>query len=513
METETILILDFGSQYTQLIARRIRENNVYSEIVPYRITPAEVNAFRPKGIILSGGPASAYTANAPVCHKEIISMDIPILGICYGMQIGCRILGSQVIPSDKREYGKTICRIHDNTNLFHSLKDEIVVWMSHGDQITNLSDQFKPLASTANSPYAAVKHASSNFYGIQFHPEVTHTIDGCKILHNFLYKICNCSGTWKTGSFINESIIRIKEQVKDKRVVCALSGGVDSTVTAAIINKAINKRLSCIFVDTGLLRKNEANSIAKTFKENFDIDFHFIEAKDRFLNNLSGITDPEKKRKIIGHEFIAIFTEEAKRIKGVEFLAQGTLYPDVIESVSAHGGPTSSIKSHHNVGGLPKELGLKLVEPLRCLFKDEVRRLGEELGLPDEIIWQHPFPGPGLAVRIIGEVTDSGLEILRNADKIVIDELKESGLYKKISQAFAVLIPLGSVGVMGDERSYENVIAIRAVETTDFMTADWTELPYNVLRTISSRIINEVKGVNRVTYDVSSKPPSTIEWE
>ncbi|MGR3220507.1 MAG: glutamine-hydrolyzing GMP synthase, partial [Candidatus Anammoxibacter sp.] len=470
-------------------------------------------AIKPKGIILSGGPASVYAKNAPICHKDILAMNIPVLGICYGMQIGCKLLGSEITSSDKREYGETSCTIHDNSTIFQSLNNNIVVWMSHGDQVTNLSDQFESIASTPNSPFAAIKHRSKKFYGLQFHPEVTHTPDGSKILHNFLYKVCNCSGTWETGSFIKESIDRIKNQVQDKRVLCALSGGVDSTVTAAIINKAIGSRLSCVFVDTGLLRMNESESITKTFNENFDIDFHFVDSKDRFLNKLSGVTDPEKKRKIIGHEFISIFKEESKKLQDIKFLAQGTLYPDVIESIPAHGGPTASIKSHHNVGGLPKELGFELVEPLRYLFKDEVRKLGHELGLPEEIIRQHPFPGPGLAVRIMGEITNNRLEILRNADKILIDELKSSGLYYKISQAFAVLIPLGTVGVMGDERSYENVIAIRAVETTDFMTADWTELPYDVLRTISSRIINEVKGVNRVVYDVSTKPPSTIEWE
>ncbi len=513
MNNETVLILDFGSQYTQLIARRIRENKVYSEIVSCQITLEEIKKINPKGIVLSGGPASVYTKNAPICNKEILHMDIPILGICYGMQIGCQFLGSAVTPSEKREYGKTICKINDNTNLFQSLGNEITVWMSHGDQISDLPEQFISLASTANSPFAAIKHKSSNFYGLQFHPEVTHTPDGQKILYNFLYNICGCSGNWKTGSFIKESVEGIKKQAGNKRVICALSGGVDSSVAAAIINKAIGRNLSCIFVDTGLLRMDEARYIIKTFKDNFDIDFHFVDAKERFLQKLKGVLDPEEKRKIIGHEFIAIFTEEAKRIKDVEFLAQGTLYPDVIESIPAHGGPTASIKSHHNVGGLPEELGLELIEPLRFMFKDEVRELGHELGIPDEIIWQHPFPGPGLAIRIIGDITFERLEVLRNADKIVIDELKRSGLYRKISQAFAVLIPLGSVGVMGDERSYENVIAIRAVETTDFMTADWSEIPYEVLRTMSSRIINEVKGVNRVTYDVSSKPPSTIEWE
>lgn len=513
MTSETILILDFGSQYTQLIARRVREDFVYSEIVPYDVALDKIKAANPRGIILSGGPASVYASNAPTCHNEILSMDVPVLGICYGMQIGCQILGSEVTPSAKREYGKTSCRVNNDSTLFDSIEKEITVWMSHGDQITNLSNQFRSLASTNNSPYAAVKHNESNFYGLQFHPEVTHTPRGAQILHNFLYKVCKCTGQWKTSSFIDDAIDGIRDQVKDKRVICGLSGGVDSMVTAAIVNRAIAGNLSCIFVDTGLLRMDEADNIVKTFKETFDIDFHPVNAGERFLNKLQGVNDPEKKRKIIGHEFIEIFSEEARRISGAEFLAQGTLYPDVIESVPAHGGPTASIKSHHNVGGLPKDLGFELVEPLRCLFKDEVRVLGHELGLPDEIIWQHPFPGPGLAVRIIGDVTNERLETLRQADKIVIDELRAANLYRSISQAFAVLIPLGSVGVMGDERSYENVIAIRAVETTDFMTADWIELPYNVLRTISSRIINEVRGVNRIAYDVSSKPPGTIEWE
>ncbi len=512
-QNETILILDFGSQYTQLIARRVRENNVYSEIVPFSVDPEKARSINPAGIILSGGPASVYTKNAPFCHKDIFSMNVPILGICYGMQIGCMELGSKVTPSTKREYGETACKIIDSSNLFDSIDGDITVWNSHGDQITDLSGRFVSLASTTNCPFAAVKHSDSDFYGLQFHPEVTHTPDGSQILRNFVYKICGCSGAWQTGSFLEETIAEIKEQVKDKKVVCALSGGVDSSVTAAIINKAIGKQLTCIFVDNGLLRHNEAEYISKTFNGNFNLDFNLINAQDRFVTKLKGVLDPEKKRKIIGHEFISVFTEEAGKLKDATFLAQGTLYPDVIESVSVHGGPTATIKSHHNVGGLPENMDLELVEPLRFLFKDEVRKLGHELGLPDEIIWQHPFPGPGLSVRIIGEITTERLEILRNADKITIDEIKAAGMYREISQAFAVLIPLGTVGVMGDERSYENVIAIRAVKTTDFMTADWVDLPNSLLRTISSRIINEVKGVNRVAYDISTKPPSTIEWE
>ena len=510
---EKVLILDFGSQYAQLIARRVRENNVFSEIVSHKITTEQIQKIKPMGIILSGGPASVYVKNAPRCNEDIVSLGIPILGICYGMQLGCQMLGATVQPTTTREYGRTICKVNGKSKLLKSLGEEIAVWMSHGDQVVELPAEFESLAFTNNCPYAAVKHRNRPFYGVQFHPEVTHTPQGSQIIRNFLYEICGCTGDWKMHSYIEKSVNDIRNQVGDGRVVCGLSGGVDSAVTAALIHKAIGNHLSCIFVDNGLLRNYEAEEVIKTFKNNFTVDLHAIDARDRFLGKLKGVTDPEKKRKIIGHEFIEIFKEEAKKISQAKFLAQGTLYPDVIESVPAHGGPTVTIKSHHNVGGLPAELGFELVEPLRFLFKDEVRKIGEELGLPEELVWRHPFPGPGLAIRIIGEVTKLRLEILRNADKIVIEEIRKAGLYRSIAQCFAVLLPLSTVGVMGDERSYENVIAIRAVETTDFMTADWSRIPSDVLGIISNRIINEVKGVNRVVYDISTKPPSTIEWE
>lgn len=510
---EKILILDFGSQYAQLIARRVRENNVFSEIVSHKITREQIQRINPKGIILSGGPASVYVKNAPGCDDRIVSLGIPILGICYGMQLGCQMLGATVKPTNTREYGRTACTIGEGNKLFKTLSKDITVWMSHGDQVIDLPSEFESLAFTHNCPFAAIRHKKNAFYGVQFHPEVTHTPQGSQIIRNFLYEICGCTGTWKMHSYIEKSVNDIRKQVGNGRVVCGLSGGVDSAVTAALIHKAIGNHLSCIFVDNGLLRNYEAEEVIKAFKDNFTVDLHAIHAQDRFLYKLKGVTDPEKKRKIIGHEFIEIFKEEAKRISGVKFLAQGTLYPDVIESIPAHGGPTVTIKSHHNVGGLPAELGFELVEPLRFLFKDEVRKIGEELGLPEELVWRHPFPGPGLGIRIIGEITKPRLEILRKADKILIEEIRKAMLYRSISQCFAVLLPLSTVGVMGDERSYENVIAIRAVETTDFMTADWYHIPNDILSIISSRIINEVKGVNRVVYDISTKPPSTIEWE
>ncbi len=510
---EKILILDFGSQYAQLIARRVRENNVYSEIVSHKITAEEIRKINPKGIILSGGPASVYVKDAPRCDEKISTLGIPILGICYGMQLGCQMLGATVKPTPTREYGRTACTVNNESKLFKSLVKDITVWMSHGDQVVELPEEFESLARTRNCPYAAAKHKTRPFSGVQFHPEVTHTPQGSEIIRNFLYEICSCTGDWKMDSYIEKSVSDIRGQIRDRRVVCGLSGGVDSAVTAALIHKAIGNHLSCIFVDNGLLRNYEAEEVTKTFKENFAVDLHAIDARDRFLDKLKGVTDPEKKRTIIGHEFIAIFKEEAKKISQAKFLAQGTLYPDVIESIPVHGGPTATIKSHHNVGGLPAELGFELVEPLRFLFKDEVRKIGEELGLPEELVWRHPFPGPGLAIRIIGEVTKSRLEILRNADRIVIEEIRKAGLYRSIAQCFAVLLPLSTVGVMGDERSYENAIAIRAVETTDFMTADWYPIPHEVLGIISNRIINEVRGINRVVYDISTKPPSTIEWE
>ncbi|HHT9129565.1 MAG TPA: glutamine-hydrolyzing GMP synthase, partial [Candidatus Brocadiaceae bacterium] len=506
-------ILDFGSQYTQLIARRVRENNIFSEIVSHKITAEQIKTINPKGIILTGGPASVYVKNAPRCDEEIVKLGIPILGICYGMQLGCQMLGAVVQPTITREYGKTACTVNNESKLFKSPAKDITVWMSHGDQVVTLPLEFDSLAVTKNCPYAAVKHKETPFYGVQFHPEVTHTPQGSQIIRNFLYEICGCLGNWKMHSYIEKSLSEIRKQVGEARVVCGLSGGVDSAVTAALINKAIGNHLSCIFVDNGLLRNYEADEVIKTFKDNFTVDLHVINAQSRFLDKLKGVIDPENKRKVIGHEFIEIFKEEAKKISRVKFLAQGTLYPDVIESIPAHGGPTVTIKSHHNVGGLPAELGFKLVEPLRLLFKDEVRKMGEELGLPEKLVWRHPFPGPGLAIRIIGEVTTQRLEILRNADKIVIEEIRKADLYRSIAQCFAVLLPLSTVGVMGDERSYENVIAVRAVETTDFMTADWYRFPNEVLEIISNRIINEVKGVNRVVYDISTKPPSTIEWE
>ncbi len=510
---EKILILDFGSQYAQLIARRVREHNVCSEIVSHKITAEQILKNNPKGIILSGGPASVYTKNAPQCDETIATLGIPILGICYGMQLGCQMLGATVQPTVAREYGRTTCTLNNENKLFKSMAKDITVWMSHGDQVIELPPDFESLACTRNCPYAAVKHRKKAFYGVQFHPEVTHTPQGSQIIRNFLYEICGCAGDWKMRSYIENALTDIRRQVGDGRVVCGLSGGVDSAVTAALIHKAIGNHLSCIFVDNGLLRNYEADEVITTFKEHFIVDLHAIDARDRFLDKLKGVLDPEKKRKIIGHEFIEIFKEEAKKISQVKFLAQGTLYPDVIESIPVHGGPTVTIKSHHNVGGLPAELGFELVEPLRFLFKDEVRNIGEELGLPEKLVWRHPFPGPGLAIRIIGEVTIRRLEILRNADKIVIEEIRKAGLYRSIAQCFAVLLPLSTVGVMGDERSYENVVAIRAVETTDFMTADWCRIPHNVMGIISSRIINEIKGVNRVVYDISTKPPSTIEWE
>jgi GMP synthase (glutamine-hydrolysing) len=513
MHHQTIAILDFGSQYCQLIARRVREQNVYSQI--FRAdTPAEELARLPlKGLILSGGPASVYEKNAPACDEKIFGLGVPILGICYGMQLGCRILGAKIIAAQRREYGRTNLSILDKSDLFANMPDSTTVWASHGDQVDKLSSDFVKLASTATCPYAAVKHEKKKFFGVQFHPEVAHTPKGSLILKNFLYDICDCGGDWRMSDFVNETVEAIRGKAGDAAVICGLSGGVDSSVTASLVHKAIGDQLICIFVDNGLLRRNEREEVESTFRDHFHIDLRIVDWSKQFLSALAGVTDPQQKRKIIGSEFISAFKSESSKIANAKFLAQGTLYPDVIESGSKDGNPAANIKIHHNVGGLPAELGFELIEPLRDLFKDEVRLVGEYLGLPEDIVWRHPFPGPGLAVRIIGEVTQKRLQILRAADEILIDEIKSAGLYRKISQALAILIPVSTVGVMGDERSYENVIAIRAVETPDFMTADFSQIPYGVLGVISGRIINEIRGVNRVVYDVSSKPPATIEWE
>ncbi len=513
MTRQLVAILDFGSQYGQLIARRVRELNVYSRIFRADISAVELAKLPLKGIILSGGPASVYDAAAPRCDEAIFDLDVPKLGICYGMQLGCQILGAEIIPAQQREYGRADLTVVDDSALFANLPESTVVWASHGDQIGELGQAFRTLATTATCPHAAVKHAQKNFYGVQFHPEVTHTPKGTAILKNFLYGICACDGDWKMSDFVQETIASVQKQVGQGQVICGLSGGVDSSVVASLIHQALGDQLTCIFVDNGLLRKNERQGVESMFRDHFHIDLRVVDWSEQFLTGLKGVTDPQRKRKIIGAEFIEAFKSEAARIKNVKFLAQGTLYPDVIESGSKDGNPAANIKLHHNVGGLPEQLGFELVEPLRDLFKDEVRVVGEFLGLPEDMVWRHPFPGPGLAVRIIGEITPERLSVLRAADEILIDEIQAAGLYRQISQALAVLVPVSTVGVMGDERSYENVVALRAVETTDFMTADFSHIPFEVLGRISSRIINEVRGVNRVVYDISSKPPATIEWE
>ena len=509
---DKILVLDFGSQYTQLIARRIRESKVYSEIYPFNASIEKIKAFHPKGIVLSGGPSSVYDKGAPMPDEEIFHLGIPVLGICYGMQLMAHCLGGKVAKAAKREYGRADLIVDDDENLLWGVSRKTKVWMSHGDRIEKLPKGFSVIGHTDNSPIASMADKKNKFYALQFHPEVVHTDMGTKILHNFAYTLCGCRPTWQMASFIEWSVAGIRKKVGAKKVICALSGGVDSSVVALLVHKAVGRNLTCIFVDNGLLRKGEAEKVKKTFQDHFHIKLIHVDAKKRFLKKLHKVTEPEKKRKIIGNEFIAVFEEQARKITGAEFLAQGTLYPDVIESVSFK-GPSAVIKSHHNVGGLPEVMQLKLIEPLRELFKDEVRVLGEELGLPEEICWRHPFPGPGLAIRCIGAITEKSLLLLKEADAIVLEEVKAAGLYRSLWQAFAVLLPIKSVGVMGDERTYEHVIAVRAVTSLDGMTADWAQLPSNVLGKISSRIINEVKGVNRVVYDISSKPPSTIEWE
>ncbi len=511
-----IAILDFGSQYNQLIARRVRECRVYCEILPHNISTKKLMEKNPKGIILSGGPASIFDPGVPMSDKKIFGLGLPVLGICYGMQLMAHQLGGKVVTSERREYGKAELSINTEgkkSPLFSGLVGNQRIWMSHGDRIAKLPAGFKGIGFTSNSPLAAMEDRKRGFYGVQFHPEVTHTINGLTILQNFLFKVAGCEPNWTMGSFIEQNVENLKKTVKNERVLCALSGGVDSSVLAVLIHKAIGNRLVSIFVDNGLLREGEAEEVVATFRDAFHLNFRIIHARDRFLGRLKGVTDPEQKRKIIGTEFINVFEEEAKRLGEIRFLAQGTLYPDVIESMSSFGGPSAVIKSHHNVGGLPEKLNMKLVEPLRVLFKDEVRELGRELGLPESIIGRHPFPGPGLAVRVLGRITKRNLEVVRKADAIVREEIRDSGLFDEVWQEFAVLLPVKSVGVMGDGRTYENVIAVRAISSRDGMTADWVKLPYPVLERISSRIVNEVKGVNRVVYDISTKPPSTIEWE
>ncbi|RMI15443.1 MAG: glutamine-hydrolyzing GMP synthase [Calditrichaeota bacterium] len=510
---EKVLVLDFGSQYTQLIARKVREAGVYSEIQPFNYPLDKIRRDdQVKGIILSGGPASVYGEGAPLCASELFELGIPVLGICYGLQVMAHLLGGEVDPAPRREYGPAQLVLDSGEELFGGIDSPTRVWMSHGDHLTRIPPGFEIIGHTENSPIAAIGHSQRKLYGLQFHPEVHHTEAGKEILKNFLFRICGCRGEWSPRSFIETAVERIRRQVGQERVLCALSGGVDSSVAAVLIHRAIGDQLTCVFVDTGLLRQNEAEEVRRTFTENLHLDLRCVIAEGVFLSKLWGVVDPEEKRRIIGQTFIEIFEQEARRLGKFRFLAQGTLYPDVIESVSFK-GPSATIKTHHNVGGLPEKMHFELLEPFRELFKDEVRAVGRELGLPESIIGRHPFPGPGLAIRILGEVTPKNLEILRQADTIFIQELKAANLYDRIWQAFCVLLPVQTVGVMGDERTYENVIGLRAVTSTDGMTADWYPFPAEFLQKVATRIINEVKGINRVVYDISSKPPATIEWE
>lgn len=516
-QKELVLVMDFGSQTAQLIARRVREQNVFCQVVRHDLAADRIKELNPKGIILSGGPASVYGPGAPTIDPAIYDLGVPILGICYGMQITCHTLGGKILPAHAREFGRAPCTqsaIGAAANpLFADIPKTFNAWMSHGDQVETLASDFETIASTSTCSNAAVRHKSRVIYGLQFHPEVTHTQFGGHLLANFVLKVCGCKGTWRINSLIEQQKERIRQIVGTDQVICGLSGGVDSSVVAALISSAIGDQLSCIFVDNGMLRKDERQQVEDQFSKHFKTDLHVVDARERFLGELAGVTDPQKKRKIIGKVFIDVFRDEAKSIPNAKYLAQGTLYPDVIESGANPDGPAATIKSHHNVGGLPAELGFELIEPLRDLFKDEVRRMGHELGLPDVMVWRHPFPGPGLAVRCLGEVTEERLSIIREADAILIEELHIAGIYRDIQQAFVVLLPVQSVGVMGDDRTYENVAAIRAIQSEDFMTADWYQFPYDILAKISTRIINSVRGINRVVYDVSSKPPATIEWE
>ena len=513
MDSNRILILDFGSQYTQLIARRVREAHVYCEIQPCNWPLEKIRQFAARGIILSGSPSSVTDAASPSLDREVLDLGVPVLGICYGLQSIAKVMGGSVAASGKREYGRAHIQAEESHPLFGGIREwPMPVWMSHGDKVERMPEGFRSIAKSMNSPVAAMASADDRIIGIQFHPEVTHTPEGVKLLENFVIGICECKPTWTMASFIESQIGDIRNRVGDDRIILGLSGGVDSSVAAVLIHRAVGDKLTCIFVDNGLLRKNEVDKVERLFRDSFHISLDVARAADRFLAKLDGVVEPEQKRKIIGNEFIAVFEDEAKRIPGVRFLAQGTLYPDVIESVSFK-GPSAVIKSHHNVGGLPERMGLKLVEPFRELFKDEVREVGRELGLPEEIVGRQPFPGPGLAVRIVGAVSRERLALLRDADEIMMQELKGAGWYDKSWQPFCVLLPVKSVGVMGDERTYENVCAVRSVTSTDGMTADWTQLPYDLLARISNRIINEVRGINRVVYDISSKPPATIEWE
>jgi GMP synthase (glutamine-hydrolysing) len=524
MAHEFVAILDNGSQYTQLIARRTRELGVYSEILSHRTTGAELKARKPVGIILSGGPASVYVEGAPQIDAGVFTCGIPVLGICYGMQFAAKALGGRVEPGTRREFGHAVLKVDHPGDLLHGFISgggssgnghaAGNVWMSHGDKVAELpTADWDVLAHTDNCEYAAVKHRKLPFHGVQFHPEVHHTANGKQVYHNFLYAICGARGDWKMSAFIDEEVKAIRERVGKARVICGLSGGVDSSVVAALIARAIGPQLTCIMVDNGLLRTGEVEFVRRAFEGHFDMKLVVSDAAERFLGNLAGVIDPDEKRKRIGHDFVRVFEHEARKVDGAQFLAQGTLYPDVIESVAAHGGPTATIKRHHNVGGLPEDMKFELIEPLRSLFKDEVREIGEELGLPDELVWRQPFPGPGLAVRCLGEVTPVRLKVLRAADVIVREEIERAGLRRRVWQSFAVLLPTQSVGVMGDERTYEETCVIRAVESVDGMTADWVRLDYDLLRTMSARIVNEVRGINRVVYDISSKPPATIEWE